>query len=231
MKTFSLSLLMLLILTAMSPKETRPEKLNASLQPYVQQITAEFNQIPDKRKRALTKLALYISTKQSSGEQAQLTFICTHNSRRSHMAQIWTQVAAHYYGVEGIQTYSGGTEVTAFNSRAVAAMKKVGFNIKTVKEGNNPVYAVTFAENVAAIESFSKKYDDQVNPQKDFAAIMNCSEADKNCPFIPGASLRIPIPYDDPKNFDGTAQEEAQYDERCRQIAREMFFMVSKIKA
>ncbi|MFP4505400.1 MAG: protein-tyrosine-phosphatase [Cyclobacteriaceae bacterium] len=214
----------------MNYKETKPGKLNASLQPYVQQVTAEFDQIPEERKRALSKLALYISTKQSSGEPSHLTFICTHNSRRSHMSQLWTQAAAHYYGIEGVQTYSGGTEATAFNPRAVKAMKKAGFDIKTLKEGNNPVYEVTFAENVAAVEAFSKKYDDQVNPQKDFAAIMTCSDADKNCPFIPGASLRIPIPYDDPKDFDGTAQEEAKYDERCHQIARDMFFMMSKVK-
>lgn len=231
MKTFSLSLFMLLILSAMTSKEITPNKLNAPLQPYVQQVISEFDQIPEERKRALTKLALYIKSKQSSKEEVQLTFICTHNSRRSHMSQLWTQAAAHYYGVEGVETYSGGTEATAFNPRAVRAMKKAGFDINTVKEGDNPVYAVNYAQGVPTVEAFSKKYDDEINPQKDFAAIMTCSEADKNCPFIPGTSLRIPIPYDDPKDFDGTAQEEAKYDERCHQIAREMFFMMSKVKS
>ncbi|WP_277480443.1 protein-tyrosine-phosphatase [Catalinimonas alkaloidigena] len=215
----------------MNSNETKPGELNASLQPYVDQITSEFDQIPEERKRALTKLALYISTKQNSGEAAKLTFICTHNSRRSHMSQLWTQAAAHFYGVEGVETYSGGTEATAFNPRAVKAMKKAGFNITTVKQGDNPVYAVNYAEGVPTVEAFSKKYDAPENPQKDFAAIMTCSEADKNCPLIPGASLRIPVPYDDPKEFDGTAQEEAKYDERCHQIAREMFFMMSKVKS
>ena len=231
MKTFSLSLLMLITLTAMNLKETKTGKLNTSLQSYVQKVTSEFDQIPEERKRALTKLALYVSTKQKSGEPANLTFICTHNSRRSHMSQLWTQAAAHYYGVEWVKTFSGGTEATAFNPRAVKAMKKAGFEISTAKAGANPVYAVAFAKDVPSIEAFSKKYDDAANPQKDFAAIMTCSDADKNCPFIPGASLRIPIPYDDPKDFDGTAQEEAKYDERCHQIAREMFFMISKVKS
>ncbi|MEK6482366.1 protein-tyrosine-phosphatase [Catalinimonas sp. 4WD22] len=215
----------------MNPKATKPGELNASLQPYVEQVTSEFDQIPEERKRSLTELALYISSKQKSGETAKLTFICTHNSRRSHMSQIWTQAAAHYYGVEDVETFSGGTEATAFNPRAVKVMQKAGFTIKTVKQGDNPVYAVNYAENVPTVKAFSKKYDDPENPQKDFAAIMTCSEADKHCPLIPGASLRIPIPYDDPKAFDGTAQEEAKYEERCQQIAREMFFMMSKVKS
>lgn len=231
METFSLSLLMLLILTAMNPKETKPGKLNTSLHSYAEQVTSEFDQIPKERKRALTKLALYVSTKQKSAKPANLTFICTHNSRRSHMSQLWTQAAAYFYGVESVKTFSGGTEATAFNPRAVKAMKKAGFEISTAEEGNNPVYAIAFSHDAPAVEAFSKKYDDKVNPQKDFAAIMTCSEADKNCPFIPGASLRIPIPYDDPKDFDGTAHEEAKYDERCHQIAREMFFMMSKVKS
>lgn len=215
----------------MTTKKINPNQLNAPLQLYVEQVTSEFDQIPEERKVVLTTLALYVSTKRSPGEAARLTFICTHNSRRSHMAQLWTQAAAYYYQHKGIETYSGGTEATAFNPRAVKAMQKAGFTIKTLNEGENPLYAVSFAGGVPGIEAFSKKYDDPLNPQQDFAAIMTCSGADNNCPFIPGASLRIPIPYDDPKAFDDTVQEEVKYDERCHQIAREMFFMVSKVKS
>ena len=59
---------------------------------------------------------------------------------------------------------------------------------------------------------------------------MTCSHAEENCPYIPGTEARIPVMYDDPKAFDGTALETAKYDERCQQIAAEMFYVFSQIK-
>ncbi|MCK4776283.1 MAG: protein-tyrosine-phosphatase, partial [Candidatus Krumholzibacteria bacterium] len=64
---------------------------------------------------------------------------------------------------------------------------------------------------------------------EDFCAVMTCSQADKNCPVVVGASMRVAIPYDDPKAFDGTDQEAANYDERCRQISREMLYLFSAV--
>lgn len=60
---------------------------------------------------------------------------------------------------------------------------------------------------------------------------MNCSEADKKCPYIPAASLRPPIIYEDSKDFDGTPEEQKAYEWRCRQIASEMFYLISEVKA
>lgn len=202
-----------------------------SLSQYIIGIQSEMDKIPDARKKELHKLALYIQTKKKSGEAANLVFICTHNSRRSHMSQLWAATAASYYGVdENVFTYSGGTETTAFNPRAVAALERAGFSIEN-PGGENPHYQVKFAADGPEMECFSKVYDDPVNPAKNFAAIMTCSEADKNCPFIPGASMRSPVNYEDPKAFDGMPEEQAAYDERCLQIASEMFFMMSKVKA
>jgi arsenate reductase (thioredoxin) len=201
------------------------------LNQYIEGIQSEMDKIPADRKKELQKLALYIETKKKSGEAANLVFICTHNSRRSHMSQLWAATAADYYGVsDNIFTFSGGTETTAFNPRAVAAMERAGFIVEN-PGGDNPHYQVKFADNGPKMACFSKVYDDKFNPQENFVAIMTCSEADKNCPFIPGASLRSPIKYEDPKDFDGTPQEQAAYDERCLQIATEMFFLMSKVKA
>ncbi|MCL6259146.1 protein-tyrosine-phosphatase [Aquiflexum sp. TKW24L] len=200
------------------------------LNQYIESIQSEMENIPAGRKKELQKLALYIQTKKNSGEAANLVFICTHNSRRSHMSQLWAATAAEYYGISEIFTFSGGTEVTAFNPKAVAAMERAGFTVEN-PGGSNPNYQVRFADNGPKMECFSKIYDNPSNPQENFVAIMTCSEADKNCPFIPGASMRSPIPYEDPKDFDGTPQEQAAYDERCRQIATEMFFLMSKVKA
>lgn len=205
-------------------------KLYDPLINYVASIITEFDQILKERKEVLKQLSLYVQNKTKAKEPIKLTFICTHNSRRSHISQIWAQTAAYYYGIKGLETYSGGTEATAFNTRAVKAMQKVGFKINKSGDENNPLYKVQFTDEMAAIKAFSKVYDSAGNPTTDFVAIMTCSQADENCPFIPGAAQRIAIPYDDPKEFDGTLQEESAYDARTRQIAREIFYAFNLVK-
>lgn len=199
------------------------------LSDYIQQVERQIQSIPEERKKQLDKLANYIVEHKKQEKSVNLTFICTHNSRRSHMGQIWAATAANYYGVEDVYTFSGGTEATAFNPRAVDALKRAGFKIEK-GEGSNPTYAVQFSDSVEAMECFSKKYDDAFNPQDNFAAVMTCSDADENCPFIPGAELRLPITYDDPKEADGTDYEAQRYDERSLQIASEMFYTMLRVK-
>lgn len=205
-------------------------KIRANLQPTIEKLTKEFNQIPDERKAILKQLTDFVASKTKGGQKILLNFICTHNSRRSHIAQVWGQTAAHFYGVSNVETFSGGTEATAFNLRAVAAMKQAGFDIITLKDENNPVYTVTFSEDAPALTVFSKKYDDDFNPKKDFAAVMTCSHADENCPLVPGASARIALTYNDPKDFDGTPQEAAKYAERVHEIGREILYAFSQVK-
>ena len=184
--------------------------------------------VSQERLKVLEPLIHYIQSKVYAGEKVNLNFICTHNSRRSQFSQIWAQTAAYYHGIE-ICSYSGGVEVTAFNERAVEAVKRAGFGIVEKGEGN-PTYFIYFSEDAEPVTAFSKVYDDEINPKKNFAAIMTCSHADENCPFIPGAEQRVPVRYDDPKAFDGTPSEAAKYDERSMQIANEMFYVFSQIK-
>jgi arsenate reductase len=177
----------------------------------------------------LNELTQFVRGKIKSSQKAQLNFICTHNSRRSHMAQLWAQAAAHYHQVNEVECFSGGTDTTAFSPRAVKTMKNIGFEISKTEGGDNPVYEVNFSNQQPSVISFSKKYDDPVNPKSDFAAVMTCSYADENCPIVLGASIRIAITYDDPKAFDGTPLEEPQYKERAHQIGREMLFAFSRV--
>ena len=58
---------------------------------------------------------------------------------------------------------------------------------------------------------------------------MTCSDADENCPFIPGAEMRLPLTYEDPKEADDKPEERAVYDERVRQIGREIFYAMQLI--
>jgi len=199
-----------------------------AIKAYADSLTAEFELISAERKAALQQMAAYIRGQKDSSSPVQLTFICTHNSRRSHMGQIWAAAAAAYYGIDGVETFSGGTEATAFNPRAVAAMKRAGFEIDSTGE-NNPRYLVHMEKNDKGLVCFSKKYDDASNTQNDFAAIMTCSQADADCPYIPGAKFRLSLPYNDPKEADGTPAETERYDERCRQIGREMMYALSML--
>lgn len=184
--------------------------------------------ISDERREVLQPLIDYIQSKMDQDTRVNLNFICTHNSRRSQFAQIWAQTAADYFGVPA-NCHSGGVEVTAFNERAVESIKRSGFRVAS-KCQDNPVYFVFNSDDAHPIIAFSKLFDDPINNTKQFAAVMTCSHADENCPFIPGTEKRIPVRYDDPKEFDGTAQEAEKYDERSMQIASEMFFVFSKVK-
>jgi len=197
---------------------------------YLEARASEIDLIPPDRKKALTKLALYVKSRRAAGQPARLTFICTHNSRRSHMAALWSRAAATRFGLDGVETYSGGTEATAFNPRAVAALERAGLDIERKTGGDNPRYAVRYARDVEPAVTYSKVYDAEGNPDSDFVAVMTCSQADENCPVVDGASLRIAIPYEDPKAFDGTDREAKTDDERSEQIAREMLFLFANAK-
>jgi protein-tyrosine-phosphatase len=207
----------------------RDVPLFPKLDSYISETLSEIGQIPEARRRHLHQLAQFVEDRAANGETARLTFICTHNSRRSHMSQIWAQTAAHYFGIPRVETFSGGTEATAFNPRAVAALQRAGFRIDSTAEADNSVYSVQYTEDVEPMRCFSKVYDQPPNPKRDFCAVMTCSQADEACPLVIGASERIAIPYDDPKAFDGTESESSKYDERCRQIAAEMLYCFSQV--
>ncbi len=184
-------------------------------------------EISDERKSILKTLADYCTAQLSVSKTIRLNFICTHNSRRSQFSQVWAQVAAVHHGIP-IACFSGGIEVTAFNERAIASLQRSGFKVSS--EGStNPHHQVRYAEDKPPILAYSKLYDDALNPKEGFAAVMTCSDADENCPFIPGASARIPLRYEDPKAYDDTPEEAEKYDERSLQIASELFYVFDQI--
>lgn len=188
------------------------------------------NTISSERKQTLQPLIDYIQSKVSNHQEIRLNLICTHNSRRSHLSQVWAQTVAAYYGIPNVFCYSGGTEATAMFPMAAKTLEKAGFKIQTIAEGANPIYAIKYTENAHPIIGFSKTYDDDFNPHSEFAAILTCSQADGGCPFIAGAELRIPITFEDPKAFDNTPQQAEKYEERSLQIATEMSYVFSQIK-
>lgn len=195
---------------------------------YCEDRISEFDLIPAERKIILQRIADYIRNKRENNQVIQLVYICTHNSRRSHFGQIWSTVAAAYFDVSTAITYSGGTEATQMHPNAVSSLKRTGFVVEKNEHPSNPLYEVNFGADLSTA-CFSKVYDDESNPQNNFAAIMVCSDAEENCPFIPNAEMRISTTYDDPKAFDNTPQQDAAYDERSAQITREILYMFSLV--
>lgn len=207
------------------------KKLFDPLDQYSQSFEEEFHLISEERQSQLRELAKYISGKQQNNLLSKLNVICTHNSRRSHIGQLWLTAAAIFYKKNNIQTFSGGTEATAFNHRSVAALRRAGFEIVTSDDiVDNPIYFATCGYHHTPLKMFSKKYDHSENPSGEFAAIMVCSDADEGCPIVLGAESRFALTFDDPKHFDNTNLESEKYDERVRQIGREMFFVMSQVE-
>jgi hypothetical protein len=205
-------------------------ELFASLDRYVHAALEAFDRIGPERRTRLEELARFIQDAGEANRPARLIFICTHNSRRSHLAQIWAQTAAAVYELDHVMTYSGGTEATAFDPRAIAALRRAGFAMEIVRPGDNPVVRARLGPDAPAMDAFSKSYDDEPNPTRGFCAVMTCSAADADCPVVHGAALRISLPYEDPKAFDGTPRETDVYDERCLQIGTEMLYALSRTR-
>ncbi|WP_298956403.1 protein-tyrosine-phosphatase [uncultured Nonlabens sp.] len=186
--------------------------------------------ITEPRKKILAKLSEYIQQKVNQNDSINLNFICTHNSRRSHLGQIWAQTLANFYQIENLKAYSGGTEATAVFPKIVETVKNQGFQIEVIEEGKNPLYTVYFDEDCDPVLCFSKIYDDIDNPESDFAAVMTCDSANEGCPFIPGANQRVAVTYEDPKNSDGTPQQDEVYRLKSLEIATELKYVFSQIK-
>lgn len=187
--------------------------------------------ISEERKNRLNPLTEFIQTKIANNQEIRINFICTHNSRRSHLSQIWAQTLAYHFKIKNVFCYSGGTESTALFPMVAETLRNSGFEINTLSEGANPIFSIKYAQNEHPIIGFSKKMDDDFNPKSHFAAIMTCDSANEACPFVVGAENRIPITYEDPKAFDNTPQQAEKYQERSLQIANELFYVFSQLNS
>ncbi len=189
----------------------------------------DISTVSEERKAVLLPLIDFVQQKINNKKEININFICTHNSRRSHLSQIWAQVASAHFNIQNVNCYSGGTEETALFPKVAETLINQGFSIFKIADSVNPIYAIKYDENTLPIIGFSKKYDSAFNPVSEFVAIMTCSQADGGCPFIAGAEKRIPITFEDPKMSDNTEVQTQVYEERSLQIATEMFYVFSKI--
>jgi arsenate reductase (thioredoxin) len=202
--------------------------MNIHLRNGLEKLTNSHVLISEERKLKLDKLAaLCVKTSHEMGV-LRINFICTHNSRRSQIAQLWAWAAAEHFVLNPFECYSGGSEATEFYTNAVEAMRRAGFIIDG-QPGENPIYTVHLSGSGQGIRCFSKVYDDAYNPSTDFIAVMVCSDADTNCPVVAGASARFSLPYLDPKWSDGQAEEQTEYDRCAEVIGRELTYLFKVI--
>jgi arsenate reductase len=205
------------------------KRLSPKVAAHADLLTTSFDMIDGPHRVAGETLVEWIVREHKLGRPLHVIVVCTGNSRRSILGATMGNVAAAYYGMPEVRFHSGGTAPTAFNTRTVACLQEIGVEVEPTgteaprgePKTANPIYRVRWGEGLEATE-FSKTYDDASNPQEGFAALMVCGEADAACPFVKGASLRVSMPYLDPKIYDDSAYEAAKYAERRDDIGRLM---------
>lgn len=203
-------------------------RLPPAIQALAENLFAQ--SVSPERRAPLDALAKTVAAERRETGTANLTFICTHNSRRSHLSQVLAATAAAFQGVEGINCYSGGTEATACNERTVAAFERAGFPVRRITDGDNPVYEITHDTDAPPLRAWSKVYNQDGNPASGYIAVMTCTHADEHCPVVLGAKHRASLPFRDPKEADDTPEEAATYDARLREIGAEMFYLMRMVK-
>ncbi len=198
--------------------------LSSSLKAYLDNLSRELPTVLQNRQSILSELRSYIREKSEKGKTAQVLFVCTHNSRRSQLAQVWLDAGAAFYGFSALKTYSGGTKATAVHPFTLAALQRAGWQVDQpgTSLSANRHYRLKESPDIVL---FSKTYDHSDNPKSEFIAVMVCSEADADCPYVAGAEKRLSLPYEDPGDYDEKADADAQYDRIGREIAREMLWV------
>lgn len=158
---------------------------------------------------------------QGSGSAVALA-VCTHNSRRSQLAQVYLALALAEAGVADVRVDSAGTEVTAVASGIVGVLRERGFDVDGDYTVGNPRLAVR--GHGLALELWSKTLDEALTATDGapVIAIMVCAAADDHCPYVPGAVYRARLPFDDPKRADHTPEAPAAYREAAEAIEAEM---------
>lgn len=199
--------------------------------PAVQAFIADLDpaSIEAPRRQALAALVPQLQAEAASAQGLALNFICTHNSRRSHMAQVWAQVMAAYFEQERVYCYSGGTEATAVFPMVIETLAQQGLQSIPLSDGPNPLIALRFSPQLPPVLAFSKRYSHSFNPAKNFVALLTCDQAAADCPVVHGAALRFSLSYADPKAYDQSPLQAQKYRERSRQIATEMHFLFSQM--
>ncbi|BDD05230.1 arsenate reductase/protein-tyrosine-phosphatase family protein [Aureibacter tunicatorum] len=205
--------------------------LYPSLQQFIENVNKETSHLQPDRIRKLDTLARCIKSTLKLHDKAKIVYVCTHNSRRSQIAQALTEAIAGYYGLNNsmLEVYSGGSQVTSIHSNVIKTLKNIGFRAQKQTNSDNPVYYLEHSINQKGTEFFSKKFDDSKNPKDNYYAIMTCSHAEQNCPIQVGSIFKVSLPFNDPGEYDNTQKENLAYYNCCVELATEINYVFAKV--
>ena len=175
------------------------------IQEKLSEYAARFEEIGAERKLVLQQLAASIRQSLVANDRANIVYVCTHNARRSHFGQVAAALAAAFYAIDKVFTYSAGTETTKVHEHTIQAIQLLGCTVVKLDEVPNPKYTINFGAPHTLI-CYSKTIEDKAIPTQHYIAVMTCTDAEQNCPYLPLAMARIGLPYTDPKIADGTGR-------------------------
>jgi len=195
------------------------------IKPFLSRLEEQSKDISSARREDLDKLAAIITEDLVKGDSV-VKFICTHNSRRSQVAEFMLDVLSREYGLK-ITALSAGTEATAFEPRMVNAIKNQGFPLIEYGNKPNPLYIYRIKND--DLYYFSKRYDEQLIDYGESIIVTVCGDANENCPVIPGTLKRFHLGYEDPKKSDGSDHESETYKKKVLEIGSEILYLVKAI--
>jgi hypothetical protein len=77
--------------------------------------------------------------------------------------------------------------------------------------------------------AFPKKINHSKNPGNNFMAVILDGNADLNLNNIKGTYNRLFLEYEDPLGYVGSDLEDKKFNESCKRIAVEMFYVFSQL--
>ena len=79
--------------------------INQNIKDFISDLN--ITTIPDQRINSLQFIIEELKKNKDLNLPSKLNFICTHNSRRSQLCQIWSETIFNYYGFDRIHSFSG----------------------------------------------------------------------------------------------------------------------------
>ena len=202
--------------------------MGVNINAFISQLKANASTIRVERKKALDHLAAVINRQISEEGSSVVKFVCTHNSRRSQLAEFCMDILARENGLP-IMSLSAGTESTAFNPRMVKAIESFGFELIKYGQEPNPLYIYRISHN--DLYYYSKKWDEELINYGKNIIVTVCDDAGENCPVIPSTFERIHLNYKDPKAFDNTPDESKAYSDKVIEIGTEMHYIIEQLSS
>ena len=226
---FSVSILLFFSSIYSDFQDSSFNKLYPILNEYVRDFPGEFRKIPEDRRYRLNEIVYFLEEQEANNDPLQLLFISSNQSSISQMAQVWSKAAAYYFGFSNFHAFSGGINTGEISTSTITTLEKAGFIVYKNDIDGIDVYRIKYSYNLRPILAFTKKIEHVKNPYNNFMAVVLDENADINIQNIRGTYNRLFLSYVDPVGYEGSDQEDQVYEESCKKVAVEMFYVFSQL--